>query len=102
VIKENGEWLTYAASIIAKTINMTNHSDNLRLLNMRVKHGIKEDALELVKLKYVGRVRARILLSHGIRTLQDVIDREDAVIKLLGEGWGKKIVEEAKFLAFPH
>ncbi|MEM1560435.1 MAG: DEAD/DEAH box helicase [Ignisphaera sp.] len=102
VIKENGEWLTYAASIIAKTINMTNHSDNLRLLNIRVKHGIKEDALELVKLKYVGRVRARILLSHGIRTLQDVIDREDDVIKLLGEGWGKKIVEEAKFLAFPH
>ncbi|MCS7111751.1 MAG: DEAD/DEAH box helicase [Sulfolobales archaeon] len=100
VVKENGEWLTYAASIIARTVNMHNHSEYLKLLNERLKHGIREDALDLVKLRYVGRVRARMLLNHGIRTIRDIVDREGDVIKILGENWGKKIVEEARSLTY--
>ncbi len=100
VIKENGEWLLYAASIIARTINMPSHSRYLMILNERIKHGIKEDALDLVRLRYVGRVRARILLNHGIRSIRDVVNREDDVIRLLGENWGKKIAEEARFLIY--
>jgi len=96
VIRETGEWLTYAAAVVAQTANMSSHAAELFKLLERVKHGVKEDALELVKLKYVGRVRARLMLSHGIRTARDVVAKENLVKKLLGEGWGEKIVAEAK------
>lgn len=98
VLKENGEWLTYSASVIARTIGMYNATEYLKLLNERLKHGVREDALELVRLKYIGRVRARMLLNHGIRTIGDIVSRERDVIRIVGESWGKKIVEEAKVL----
>jgi helicase len=94
VIKENGEWLSYAASMIAKTIDAPSHSKYLKMLNERLRHGVKEDALELVRLRYIGRVRARILLNYGIKSVEDIIKRKDEVVKLLGEGWGEKIVKE--------
>jgi helicase len=64
------------------------------MLNERLRHGVKEDALELVRLRYIGRVRARILLNYGIKSVEDIIKRKDEVVKLLGEGWGEKIVKE--------
>ena len=96
VIKENGEWLTYSAAVIANTLNMQSHSKELFKLVERVEHGVKEDALELVKIRYVGRVRARVMINSGIRNIEDVISKEHLVVKLFGDGWGKKIVEEAR------
>ncbi len=98
VIRENGEWLTYAAAVIADTIGMKKHANELFKLVERIKHGVKEDLLELVKIKYVGRVRARIMLNYGIRTIDDVIAKESLIKRLFGDGWGEKIVEEAKKL----
>ncbi|MEM0248710.1 MAG: hypothetical protein QXT53_06365, partial [Ignisphaera sp.] len=51
VIKENGEWLTYSAAVIANTLNMQSHSKELFKLVERVEQGVKEDALELVKIR---------------------------------------------------
>ena len=96
VIRENGEWLTYSAAVIAKTLNMVTHSKELFKLVERVKHGVKEDALELVKIRYVGRVRARMMINSGIKSIEDVLNKENLVIRLFGDGWGKKIVEEAR------
>jgi helicase len=77
---------------------MKKHANELFKLVERIKHGVKEDLLELVKIKYVGRVRARIMLNHGIRTIDDVIAKESLIKRLFGDGWGEKIVEEAKKL----
>jgi helicase len=96
VIKETGEWLTYAAAVIAQTLSMQDHASTLFKLLERVKHGVKEDALELVKIRYVGRVRARIMISHGIKSVSAVIAKESLIRRLFGDGWGEKIVAEAK------
>lgn len=96
VIKETAEWLLYSSYIIAKVTGLDAHVKKLETLLERVKYGVKEDALDIVQLKYVGRIRARILLQNGVASIKDIIDREELVLKLLGEGWGKKIIEEAK------
>jgi len=95
VIKETAEWLLYAAHIITKTVGLDNHSKKIESTLERVRHGVKEDALELVQLRYVGRVRARLLLQNGIRSIRDVVSKQNIVLNILGEGWGKKIIEEA-------
>ena len=96
VIKETGEWLTYATAVIAQTLSMQDHASTLFKLLERVKHGVREDALELVKIRYVGRVRARTMISHGIKSVSDVIAKESLIRRLFGDGWGEKIVAEAK------
>lgn len=96
VIRETAEWLLYSASVITDAIAFNRHSKKFSILLERTRHGVKEDALELAQLKYVGRVRARRLVEAGIKNIKDVIEKEPTVLKLLGEGWGKKIVEEAK------
>jgi len=36
---------------------------------LRVEYGCKEELLNLVKLRGIGRVRARILYKHGFKSL---------------------------------
>ncbi|MEM4789385.1 MAG: DEAD/DEAH box helicase [Ignisphaera sp.] len=95
VIRDTAEWLLYAAHVVTKTVSLENHSKNLEILLERVRHGVKEDALELVNLRYIGRVRARILLQHGIKSIKDVVLHQNLIMNILGEGWGRKVIEEA-------
>ena len=41
----------------------------LAKLRLRVKYGCKEELLPLVKLKGIGRVRARTLYKHGFKSI---------------------------------
>src|ERR1041385_7118657 len=41
-------------------------------LGMRLEHGIKEELLPLIRLRGVGRVRARVLYGSGLRTPKDL------------------------------
>jgi len=41
-------------------------------LRNRIVYGIREELLDLVRIKGIGRVRARILYKHGIKTLDDL------------------------------
>lgn len=69
---EIAEWLTYAASEIAKTLGMTDKIRFLRKMQERIRYGIKEELLDIAKLECVGRVRARILFNAGIRSIDDL------------------------------
>ena len=41
-------------------------------LRNRIVYGIREELLDLVRVKGVGRVRSRILFKHGIKNLDDL------------------------------
>ena len=70
---EIADWLLYASSELARVSMMagglTKEIHNLRI---RVKNGVKEELLPLLKLKGVGRVRARKMVINGIKDLGDV------------------------------
>ncbi|NOZ58547.1 MAG: ATP-dependent DNA helicase, partial [Euryarchaeota archaeon] len=66
---EIAEWLLYAMEEIGRLFSFGKREELARL-RLRVKHGIREELLELVSLRGIGRARARRLFSRGFRTLE--------------------------------
>ncbi|MDH3617457.1 MAG: DEAD/DEAH box helicase [Nitrosopumilus sp.] len=69
---ENANWLTYCLREIAKHVERADLLEELENLRRRVVYGIREELLDLVKVKGIGRVRARALFKHKIKTLDDL------------------------------
>ena len=69
---ENAVWLIYCLREIAKEFDHADLLTELDILQKRVIHGIKEELVELVEIKGVGRVRSRALYKHGIKSIDDV------------------------------
>ena len=69
---ETANWLTYCLREIAKHVERADLLEELENLRRRIVYGIREELLELVKVKGIGRVRARVLFKHKIKTLDDL------------------------------
>jgi len=69
---ETANWLTYCLREIAKHVERADLLEELENLRRRIVYGIREELLDLVKVKGIGRVRARILFKHQVKTLDDL------------------------------
>ena len=69
---ENADWLTYCLREISKHVERVDLLEELTNLRKRITYGIREELLDLVRVKGIGRVRARILYKHGIKNLDDL------------------------------
>jgi helicase len=101
VITDLAQWLLYSLGVVSSSIGLRDHSSRLLTLSKRVEHGVKEDALELVQLKWIGRVRARKLIAAGIRTIEDVANQSPtrlADVLGLGMRQAEEIISEARAL----
>ncbi len=67
----NTNWLCYAMQEIAFLLNQTRAYGISKRLSRRIKHGVKDELLDLCKIKGIGRVRARKLYDHGVTSLED-------------------------------
>ncbi len=90
--RDTASWIAGALSKVARTMNLLSMGEALDKLSIRLEYGVKEDALELVKLQGIGRVRARTLINHGIRTLKDLAKTPPSVLEKL-PGFGPRIVK---------
>lgn len=88
------KWLLYSMAEIGR-IFKTKKIGEVKKLQLRVSHGIKEELLWLVSLRGIGRVRARKLYNSGFKTLKDI---KVADIRALSnvELVGKKLAESVK------
>ena len=83
----NAEWLLYSASELALLLNKNDVATRLRKLQLRVKHGVREELLRLIKIKGIGRVRARLLYKNDIKdTLMLRKTSDEKLEKILGKG----------------
>jgi len=69
---ETANWLSYCLREISKHVDRADLLEELGNLRKRIVYGIKEELLELVRIKGIGRVRARTLYKHGIKNLDDL------------------------------
>ena len=69
---ESADWLLYATLEIAKLLKVRNALKPVNNLLTRVKYGVKEELIELVTIKGIGRKRGRLLYRHGIKTIEDL------------------------------
>jgi helicase len=65
------EWLIHASVRLAELFN-EEATDEVAELRTRIRYGIKAELLDLVKLRGIGRVRARALYDRGYKTLEDL------------------------------
>ncbi|MFC1648657.1 LAGLIDADG family homing endonuclease [Nanoarchaeota archaeon] len=87
------DWLLYGSSELASLLNFKPLIKHLSRLRSRLKYGVKEELLTLLKLKNIGRVRARLLFKNGIKDLGDV--KKVDVTKLV-QLLGKKLAIDVK------
>ncbi|UNQ72512.1 DEAD/DEAH box helicase [Infirmifilum sp. NZ] len=89
------QWIAFALAEIARLSGYSAHSVNLGVLSKRIEHGVKEELLELVSLKGIGRVRARSLYSHGYRSLIDLVAASEEQLARV-PGIGKALAKAIK------
>jgi helicase len=67
---ENADWLAYSIQELALLLGHKDILREIRKLRIRLAYGIKEELVPLVRLKQVGRIRARRLYSAGLTSLE--------------------------------
>jgi len=102
VYVDTASWIRTAMSKIVRYLgpeSVRKHEKPLARLAMRIEHGVKEELLDLVRIRYVGRARARALYRAGYRSVSDVASADpDAIARIAGIGpkLAKEIVASAK------
>ncbi len=97
VYADTAAWLVHAYSELAKFKGMEKHAGALASLEVRLKYGVREELVELVSLKYIGRARARKLWEHGIRSREDLLEAGEArLASILGPKLAKRVLEQLK------
>lgn len=93
----NAEWLLYASHELARVLGITSYTRHLSQLTERVRYGVKAELLPLVKLRGIGRVRARMLYNAGFRTIESLKRapiRKLAEVPLIGGKLARLIKEQ--------
>ena len=65
-------WLLYSLHEIATLYKRTTLKNFVKKIQLRIKYGVKQELLELVSLKGIGRVKARILYNHGYNSIKSL------------------------------
>ncbi len=89
----NAEWMLYAAAELAILLNKRDVANSLNKLRLRIKYGVKEELLPLIRLKNIGRMRARSLHKNGIKSFSDI---KTAPVEKLEKLLGKTVARQLK------
>jgi len=94
---EIADWMLYAMKEIGKIYGYPKLRE-IEQLRLRIKYGVREELLELVSVRGIGRVRARDLYDYGYKTLKDIqkakIEELAKVPSINSERIAEKIKEE--------
>ncbi len=71
-LRERAEWISYSAASILELEGRKRLSARYMALTERLRHGVREELLDLVRLPEIGRVRGRSLWNAGIRSAEAV------------------------------
>lgn len=95
----NADWLAYSSIELAKLLHI-NYTKLLEL-RARIRYGIKDELLDLIRLEQVGRVRARLMYNNGIKGIKDLRKEgmEKKIEGLLGKEVGRKVYAQVKDFA---
>jgi helicase len=93
---DSAEWLLYSMRELSKQFN-PEAGERLSRLLLRIRHGVKEELTDLVKLKGVGRSRARLLFNAGYpdrRTLSEADAENLARLPQMGRSLANSILSQ--------
>ena len=83
---EIADWLVYSCVEMGKLLELKDVCRGLNIIRERLRHGAKEELLPLLRLKNIGRVRARKLFKNSIRNIKDLKTVDYSSLKqIIGE-----------------
>ncbi|MEM5836154.1 MAG: DEAD/DEAH box helicase [Candidatus Aenigmatarchaeota archaeon] len=94
-MKEIADWLIYSLQELALLLGYKEILKHIRRLRVRVEYGVREELIPLVRLKGIGRIKARKLFNFGIKKISDLkkIPIEN-LAKVIGEKTAYSIKEQ--------
>ena len=95
-IAESSEWLAYSLYEVAKLLRREDLLGSIHSLRLRIKYGIKDELLPLVRLDGIGRIRARSLYDAGVTDATKVAKTPEiklARIPKIGPAVARKLKE---------
>lgn len=88
-------WLLFASTELARLMHFQPLIKELNKVKLRLKYGAHEELLALLKLKGIGRVRARKLFNNKIKTINDVKDSSiTTLVQILGRATAINVKEQ--------
>ncbi len=90
---EVADWILYAMEELAKVVDKKILLKQFAVLRVRIQNGVREDVVSLMRLKGIGRVRARKLVRAGLKDLGDL---KKVDLTTLGQVIGKALAEDVK------
>jgi helicase len=92
-VVETAQWLMHALRRVAEHLAHP-QTGFFAGLEERLNYGVKEELLDLIRLKGIGRVRARKLYRHGIKSVDDIIASKDKLPMIIGKGIAEKVLRQ--------
>jgi len=90
---DNADWLLYSMQELTLLLGHKEQLTPIRKARIRIKYGVKEELLPLVRLRGLGRARARRLFSSNVKGLADL---RKIPMQRLSEIIGPKTAESVK------
>ncbi|MEM4624887.1 MAG: DEAD/DEAH box helicase [Thermosphaera sp.] len=94
-LKETAAWITSSIAKVEAVLGDRGMHKYLERLSRRLENGVKEDALELTLVETIGRVRARILIENGVRSIKDLAETPSNKLESLPR-FGERVVRSIK------
>ncbi|HDD69180.1 MAG TPA: hypothetical protein ENG61_02335, partial [Candidatus Korarchaeota archaeon] len=101
-VVQNTVWLIYSFSEIVRLFQKKKLHRYLEMLMNRVKHGVKEELLDIVKIPGIGRRRGRVLYDAGYTSPAEIAQADVARLASLpgiGEKIASRIIQLARELS---
>jgi helicase len=91
---ESVTWLLHASAELARMF-ASGFYQNVRDFEICMKNGTRRELLPLIRLRGIGRVRARRLFNNGLTTPEKVLAKGiEPVKKILGQGVAEQIFDQ--------
>lgn len=92
---DNADWLLYASFELTRILKFQPILKEISKLRFRLKYGVKEELLPLLRLKSIGRVRARKLHNNKIKDIADIKKAKiTELVQILGKSTAIDIKEQ--------
>jgi len=89
------DWLLYSFSELSRMLQFQHLNKEIIKLRIRLKNGVKEELLPLIKVEGIGRVRARKLFFNKIKDLTDLKNTDIMkLVQILGRNVAIKVKKQ--------
>jgi helicase len=94
---EQMNWMMYSAKELLRISgNLKDYWNEFSNIEVRLKYGANEELVELLKIKGIGRVKARKLYDVGLKTREDIKKNPYQLAAQLGNKTAEKVLKYLK------